>query len=84
MTSLYELLAEGHDSIGCSYQEGGDGKGYEWVREIETLLALLEESRRLGLTFDRGNAYITRAYIDHQDELTAKIKSAISKARGQS
>jgi hypothetical protein len=41
----------------------------------EELVALLEESRELGLTFDIGNAYIRRSYIDKQDELVRKIKA---------
>lgn len=38
------------------------------------LVALLNEARRLGLTFDIGSAYIRRSYIDKQTELRARIK----------
>lgn len=37
------------------------------------LVALLEKSKRLGLTFDIGNAYISRSFIDAQDELISEI-----------
>lgn len=43
------------------------------------LVALLNEARRLGLNFDRGNAYIYRAYIDKQDALNSRI-DAVNKA----
>jgi hypothetical protein len=42
------------------------------------LIALVNESARLGLTFDIGNAYIRRAYIDQQSALVARIDSATS------
>lgn len=38
------------------------------------LVALLNEARQLGLTFDIGSAYIRRSYIDKQTELRARIK----------
>lgn len=38
------------------------------------LVELLNETRRLGLTFDIGSAYIRRAYIDKQTELRARIE----------
>ena len=37
-------------------------------------LKLLEEVSKLGLTFDIGSAYISRAYIDKQTELLAQVK----------
>lgn len=37
-------------------------------------LELLEKASKLGLTFDIGSAYISRAYIDKQAELLAQIK----------
>ena len=37
-------------------------------------LELLAEAENMGLTFDVGNAYISRAYVNHQRELRAKIK----------
>lgn len=55
-------------------------------REIEQLreqnaelLKLLKEAQSLGLTFDIGSAYISRAYIDRQADLRARI----AKATGQ-
>lgn len=38
---------------------------------------LLIESQRLGLTFDRGNAYISAAYIEHQRDLKERINKLI-------
>ena len=49
---------------------------------ITELIALLKESRQLGLTFDIGNVYIRRAYIDAQDDLRARIQDAIDRAQG--
>lgn len=43
----------------------------------EELLALLVEARNLGLTFDIGRAYISRAYIDAQDDLVTRINAAL-------
>lgn len=37
------------------------------------LLALLVRSQRLGLSFDIGRAYISRAYIDEQTALNGEI-----------
>lgn len=38
------------------------------------LVELLNDAARLGLTFDIGNAYIRRSYVDKQTELRARIK----------
>lgn len=43
----------------------------------DELVKLLIEARDLGLTFDVGSAYISRRYIDKQDELVAHINAAI-------
>ncbi|MBI1620075.1 hypothetical protein [Aquamicrobium zhengzhouense] len=43
------------------------------------LLALLKEAQALGLTFHRGAAYISAAYIEKQAELNARIDQAIAK-----
>lgn len=40
------------------------------------LLGLLREAQRMGLDFDIGNAYISRAYIDHQTDLNNRINAA--------
>lgn len=40
------------------------------------LLQLLNESAKLGLTFDIGTAYIPRTYIDQQTALRARIRAA--------
>ena len=45
---------------------------------IAALTALLLESQRLGLAFDIGNAYITRAYITHQTDLNSRIAAALN------
>lgn len=39
---------------------------------------LLYQAAMLGLTFERGRAYISRAYIDSQDELMTKIKALMA------
>lgn len=38
------------------------------------LVALLNETKRLGLSFDIGSAYLRRSYIDKQTELRARIE----------
>ena len=38
------------------------------------LVALLNDAKRLGLTFDIGTAYIRRSFIDKQTELRTRIK----------
>lgn len=38
------------------------------------LIELLNDTARLGLNFDIGNAYIRRSYIDEQTKLCARIK----------
>lgn len=45
---------------------------------LRELAQLLREARSLGLTFDIGRAYISRAYIDEQEALKARIKAALS------
>lgn len=50
---------------------------------VQELVALLQESARLGLTFSIGNAYIRRAYIDEQTDLRARIQDAIARAEAQ-
>ena len=46
------------------------------------LVGLIREAARLGLTFDIGNAYICRAYIDKQDALQLQIKALNSALAG--
>ncbi|WNO48688.1 hypothetical protein [Achromobacter phage nyashin_LB6] len=55
-------------------QSETDNAGLPTYAEI---LGMLKEAQRLGLTFDIGTAYISRAYIDKQTELNARIKAAI-------
>jgi hypothetical protein len=43
------------------------------------LIALLREAHKLGLRFFIGSAYISRAYIDHQDDLNERIFQLIEK-----
>lgn len=45
------------------------------------LAAMLDEARRLGLSFDIGSAYIRRSYIDHQTELTKRIHPVVVAAK---
>lgn len=40
-----------------------------------SLILLLYEAQNLGLTFDIGRAYISRAYIDKQEEINRKINA---------
>lgn len=64
----------------------------EWLvrrSELENLVALvrnaaLDEAQNLGLTFFVGNAYISRAYIDAQDDLNKRIEATIKKIESQS
>ncbi len=46
------------------------------------LLALLKEAQRVGLDLHIGTAYISRAYIDKQAELNARINAATARAGG--
>ena len=48
------------------------------AEQIQKLLQLLKKAQRLGLSFDIGNAYIRRDYIDQQTALNAEI-DAITK-----
>lgn len=43
------------------------------VDQIQKLLQLLKKAQRLGLSFDIGNAYIRRDYIEQQNALNAEI-----------
>jgi len=43
----------------------------------QELILLLKKVQRLGLTFDIGTAYISRAYIDAQNKLNEQINSLI-------
>lgn len=45
--------------------------------QTQELINLLRETRSLGLTFDCGNAYISKSYIDKQEELKKRISEAI-------
>jgi hypothetical protein len=40
------------------------------------LLEMLIEAKKMGLSFDIGNAYIRRSYIDHQEQLVKRINAA--------
>jgi hypothetical protein len=48
------------------------------------VLGLLEEARRLGLSFDIGSAYIRRGFIDMQDILADRISEVRAAARDAS
>lgn len=45
------------------------------------LAALLGDAAKLGLTFDIGNAYIRRSYIDEQESMQSRIQSALRAIR---
>lgn len=46
----------------------------------KTLIDLLRQTARLGLTFDKGSAYISVAYIKEQERLRKEIEAAIAAA----
>ena len=43
------------------------------AEQVQKLLQLLKKAQRLGLSFDIGNAYIRRDYIEQQNALNAEI-----------
>ena len=43
------------------------------AEQIQKLLQLLKKAQRLALSFDIGNAYIRRDYIEQQNALNAEI-----------
>jgi hypothetical protein len=45
--------------------------------EAQNLINLLRKVQNLGLTFDIGNAYIRREYINQQTALNAEINELI-------
>lgn len=45
--------------------------------QARDLVDLLRKTEALGLTFECGNAYIRRSYIDKQEVLRARVKAAI-------
>lgn len=47
-------------------------------QQRQELIELLRETESLGLTFSIGSAYISRAYIEKQAELSARIAAAIA------
>jgi hypothetical protein len=47
------------------------------VTEAQKLMQLLQKVQRLSLSFDIGNAYIRRSYIDQQTALNAEIDALI-------
>jgi hypothetical protein len=47
------------------------------AEQIQKLLQLLKKAQRLGLSFDVGNAYIRRDYIEQQTALNAEIDAVI-------
>lgn len=50
--------------------------------KIQELAELLKKVRRLGLTFERGSAYISRSYIDEQCALRQQIDTALKPILG--
>lgn len=66
--------------IGGGHFRGGELSQAADLIELSSELAeLLKKSQRLGLTFYRGNAYISVAYIEEQERLNALIKAALAK-----
>ena len=49
--------------------------------DIQSILNLLKQAQQLGLNFDIGNAYISRAYIDKQTILNNEINQIIEKMK---
>jgi hypothetical protein len=47
---------------------------------IPELVAVLRAAERLGLTFDRGSAYISAEYIKEQTSLRDRIAAAVARA----
>lgn len=45
---------------------------------IERLAGLLQDSARLGLTFSRGNAYISADYVEQQSAILDGIRRALA------
>ena len=48
------------------------------TKQTQDLIRLLKESQYLGLNFDIGRAYISRAYIDKQSQLTREIDALLA------
>lgn len=46
----------------------------------KTLIDLLRRASQLGLTFERGSAYISAGYIVEQEKLRKEIYAAIAAA----
>jgi hypothetical protein len=46
-------------------------------KQTQDLIRLLKESQYLGLNFDIGTAYISRAYIDKQSQLNRDIDALL-------
>lgn len=46
------------------------------------LVGLIRAAARLGLSFDVGNAYIRRAYIDEQDALMRQVNALATALEG--
>ena len=57
--------------------EGKSMKTSMTPQQAQELIDLLRETTALGLTFDCGTAYISRSYVDKQDELRERITAAI-------
>lgn len=67
MTSATQLNNPAIEAIDAQLSAAG-------MPTYSEVLALLNESERLGLTFFIGNAYISSAYIDKQTALVDRIK----------
>ena len=48
--------------------------------QTKHLIDLLKRAAHLGLTFDRGSAYISREYVVQQEKLREEINRAIEAA----
>lgn len=60
--------------------ENPDRRNENMNDTTKTLIDLLRRAAAMGLTFDRGMAYISAAYIEEQKRLRDEIDRAIAAA----
>lgn len=82
--NLAQLLQAGYNDIGAEIQEGGSGNCYEWIQELETLIATAEEVVKLNCDWTDGSAYVQKKWATKNKEAINKARTAIAKAKGES